>query len=103
MKKDVGRSLLTKSQLKKMFLSVPLWTPNPKQTAITRTFVFKNHINALVFIARTTVHAQVLNHHPEIVFTYNKVKISLSTHDAKGLSKMDFDLAKKIDLLKSSG
>jgi len=103
MKKDADGSLLTKGQLKKLLLQVPLWTINPKNIAITRTFLFKNHINALVFIARTTVHAQVMNHHPEILFTFNKVKISLSTHDVKGLTRKDLNLALKIDLLKSSG
>lgn len=95
--------LLKKAQIKKLLKKVPLWVPNAKETSLTRLFTFKNHIDALVFIARTTVHAQVQNHHPEIVYTFKKVKVILTTHDVKGLSKKDFDLALKIDTLSHGG
>jgi 4a-hydroxytetrahydrobiopterin dehydratase len=91
--------LLNKKEIAKALKKLPDWSANPKETAITHTRTFKNHIDALVFIARITVHAQVLGHHPEILFTYAKVKITLTTHDAKGLTKKDFELADKIALL----
>jgi 4a-hydroxytetrahydrobiopterin dehydratase len=91
--------LLNKKEIAKELKKLPEWSTNPKETSITYTRTFKNHIDALVFIARITVHAQVLGHHPEIVFTYNKVKVTLTTHDAKGLTKKDFELAQKIALL----
>jgi 4a-hydroxytetrahydrobiopterin dehydratase len=91
--------LLNKKEIAKAIKKLPDWSTNPKETAITHTRTFKNHIDALVFIARVTVHAQVLLHHPEILFTYSKVRITLTTHDAKGLTAKDFELANKIALL----
>lgn len=92
--------LLTKSELKKALKTLTEWTVNPKETQLTLTRTFDTHIDGLVFIARTTVHAQVLDHHPEIVFTFKKVKVLLTTHDVKGLTKKDIELAKKISQIK---
>ncbi len=97
MKKKV--TPLTKKEILKLKKSLPLWTFNKKETEISRTYTTKTHIDALVLIARITVHAQVLNHHPEIIFSYAKLKITLTTHDVKGLSKLDLELATQIDLL----
>jgi 4a-hydroxytetrahydrobiopterin dehydratase len=101
MKKSVV--LLKKGERTKLLKKVPLWSLSPKETTITRTFAFTSHIDALVLIARITVYAQVQNHHPEIHFTYCKVKVTLTTHDVKGLSTKDFELAQKIDSLKIGG
>lgn len=98
-----NKKALKKSEITKFLSKIDAWTLNSKATLITKTFSFKNHIDALVFVARVTVHAQVLDHHPEIVFSFKKVKIELSTHDVKGLSKLDFELAKKIDELDKRG
>jgi 4a-hydroxytetrahydrobiopterin dehydratase len=95
--------LLKKQERTKLLKKVPLWTLSAKENALVRTFTFTSHIDALVLIARITVHAQVQNHHPEILFTYNKVKVTLTSHDIKGLSSRDFELAQKIDSLKTSG
>lgn len=95
--------LLKKGEIKKLFKKVPLWVLNTKETNLSRLFTFKNHIDALVFVARTTVHAQVQDHHPEIVYTFKKVKVVLTTHDVKGLTKNDFELAQKIDTLSHGG
>ena len=51
----------------------------------------------LAFVAKVAVHAEVMNHHPDIELSYGKVKVKLSTHDAKGLTTLDFELAKRID------
>jgi 4a-hydroxytetrahydrobiopterin dehydratase len=92
-------ALLNNAELTRLLRLVPLWSLNKKQTELTRTFTHKGHIDALVFIARITVHAQVLNHHPTITFTYAKVKVALTTHDVGGLTKLDVELAKHIDAL----
>jgi 4a-hydroxytetrahydrobiopterin dehydratase len=90
-------------ELKKALKALPLWSVNPKATVLSRTFSFDNHIDALVFIARATVHAQVLDHHPEILFTFKKVKISLTTHDIKSITKKDIELAQKISSISTKG
>jgi 4a-hydroxytetrahydrobiopterin dehydratase len=91
--------LLTASQLKKSLKGLDGWTLPAKGTSLQKTFTFDGHVEALVFIARITVHAQVLNHHPEILFTFRKVRVTLTTHDVKGLSSLDIDLAKRIQQL----
>lgn len=91
---------LKKTETTKLLKSLSLWQVNPKNTILFKTVTFKNHIDALVFIARITVHAQVMDHHPDIEFSYKKVKVSVTSHEVKGLTKQDFELAKKIDALK---
>lgn len=90
-------------ELKKALKVLPLWSINPKATVLSCTVTFNNHIDALVFIARITVHAQVLDHHPEIVFSYKKVKVSLTTHEVKAITKKDIELAKKIASIGTKG
>lgn len=88
---------LTIGEISKSLKKIPEWTINAKQTEITRSFVFHNFLNGLAFIAKITVHAEILNHHPDIELTYQKVKVRLTTHDLKGLSNADMELAKRID------
>lgn len=64
---------------------------------IEKEFVFKNFIEALGFIFKVGIIAEKKNHHPEFFNVYNKVKIRLTTHDAKGVTAKDFDLAKAIE------
>ena len=96
-----GKKLLTKRQLKKTSKVLEYFEVTSKETKLTATFNFKSHIEALVFIARITVHAEVNQHHPDIQFSYKKVKVTLTTHEAKGLTSLDFKLAKKIESLKT--
>lgn len=100
MKKTV---LLNKTALTKHLKLLPDWVLNAKSTQVSKTFTFRDHIDALVFIARATVHAQVLDHHPEIVFSFRKVKVQLTTHDVKGISVKDIELAQRIDKIKNGG
>jgi len=92
------KKALTKRQVASALKKLPDWTLNKAGTQIARTFSFETHVDALVFIARITVHAEVLKHHPEVVFTHQKVKIKLMTHDADNqLTQLDIDVAKRID------
>jgi 4a-hydroxytetrahydrobiopterin dehydratase len=66
---------------------------------IEKKFVFKNFNQALGFIVQVGILAEKANHHPELFNVYNKVNIRLSTHDAKGLTDKDFNLANAIENL----
>ncbi len=90
---------LTLKQIEQALKKLPSWSVNSKATSLSFVKTFSHHIDALVFIARVTVHAEVLNHHPDISFSYKKVKIQLSTHDAQGVTKKDIELAQKIQTL----
>jgi len=67
---------------------------------IVKKYQFKNFIEAMGFIVKVGFIAEKLNHHPELFNTYNKVIIRLTTHDVKGVTTKDFDLAKAIDAIK---
>ena len=64
---------------------------------IHREIVFKNFIDAFSFMTAVALLAEKANHHPDWENAYNKVIISLSTHDAGGITEKDFALAKGID------
>ena len=64
-----------------------------------RTFEFASFVEAFGFMTRVAILAEKADHHPEWFNVYNKVEITLTTHDAGGLSKRDIALAKEIDAL----
>ena len=85
------------TDIQKALKKLPAWNANTKQTEIAKTFRFTSFVEGLAFIAKIAVHAEVMGHHPDIEFSYGKVKVRLSTHSVKGLSKLDFELAEKIE------
>jgi 4a-hydroxytetrahydrobiopterin dehydratase len=88
---------LNTSQIKQALGSVSDW--KKKGSAITRTFQFKDFPAAIKFVNSIARLAEKAGHHPDIDIRWNKVTLTLSTHDANGLTSKDFDLAKKFDQL----
>jgi len=68
-------------------------------TAITKTFRLKDHVAAVGLVMQVAVAAEVMNHHPEVAWVYNRVTFRLSTHDAGGVTALDLALAKRIEEL----
>ncbi len=66
-------------------------------TYISRSFTFKNFVNAFSFMTAVALEAEKMDHHPEWSNVYNKVTINLNTHSAGGITQLDFDLAQTID------
>ena len=64
---------------------------------LSRTFLFDSFVNAFGFMASVALTAEAMNHHPEWSNVYNRVTISLTTHDVGGISDLDFTLAQRID------
>ena len=75
------------------------WRDVAGRDAITRKFEFKDFSEAFGFMTRVALLAEKLDHHPEWSNVYSNVSITLSTHDAGGLSDKDVALAKVIDAL----
>jgi 4a-hydroxytetrahydrobiopterin dehydratase len=75
------------------------WTLQSDRDAIQKTFVFKNFVAAFGFMTRTALHAEKLNHHPEWSNVYKTVEVTLTTHDADGLSALDAQLGAIMDKL----
>jgi len=68
--------------------------------AIVKEFVLAGFTEATQFIAKLAAPANAMDHHPDVqLYRYKRVKISLTTHSAGGLTQNDFDLAAKIDAL----
>ena len=79
--------------------SHPDWRLVAGRDALMRDFVFADFSAAFAFMTRVALLAEAMNHHPEWFNVYNKVSITLSTHDAGGLTDRDTRLAVAIDAL----
>jgi 4a-hydroxytetrahydrobiopterin dehydratase len=66
---------------------------------LRREFKFADFVHAFGFMTSAAIEAEKLNHHPEWSNVYNKVTVNLVTHSAKGITELDFKLAKKMDAL----
>ena len=73
------------------------WREVKKRDAITKKFVFKDFNEAFGFMVRAALVAEKLNHHPEWFNVYKKVEVTLSTHEAGGLTDLDLKLAEAMD------
>jgi 4a-hydroxytetrahydrobiopterin dehydratase len=79
------------------YLSLHLKKWTYTETAIKRELKFKTFVEAFSFMTSIALEAEKMDHHPDWKNTYNTVVIGLNTHTAKGITMLDFDLAKKID------
>lgn len=75
------------------------WDMVDGRDAIQKTFVFKNFVEAFGFMTRVAIWAEKWNHHPEWSNVYKTVVVTLTTHDADGLSTLDAKLGAKCDEL----
>lgn len=73
------------------------WTEVEKRDAIYKEFKFKNFNQAFGFMSRVALLAEKMDHHPEWFNVYNKVQVTLSTHECSGLSQRDVKMAKFMD------
>ncbi|NKD76996.1 4a-hydroxytetrahydrobiopterin dehydratase [Haematospirillum sp. H1815] len=90
---------LTTSRRAELGQQLPLWSMVPGRDALFRSLVFSDFSQAFGFMSRVALAAEAINHHPEWFNVWNRVEITLSTHDAGGLSERDVDLALRIDQL----
>jgi 4a-hydroxytetrahydrobiopterin dehydratase len=82
---DVARRLKTLSE----------WSQPGEE--IQRTYRFKDFVQAMAFVERIAERAEAVQHHPDILIRYSRVTLSLSTHDAGGITEKDFDFASAAD------
>lgn len=88
---------LTAEQIKAALPTVPKWALDGR--AIRRTYELNDFMGSIKFVNATAQLAEDADHHPDIEIQWNKVTLTLSTHSEGGLTKKDFDLAKKLDAL----
>ncbi|MGI8525421.1 MAG: 4a-hydroxytetrahydrobiopterin dehydratase [Pseudolabrys sp.] len=73
------------------------WSEVSGRDAITKKFEFKDFNEAFGFMARAALIAEKMDHHPEWFNVYKKVEVTLSTHDAGGVTELDIKLAEAMD------
>lgn len=90
---------LTEAERAEALAALPEWSLRADGLAIERKFEFKSFSQAWAFMSRVALLAEKHDHHPEWSNVYNRVAITLTTHDAGGLSERDAKLARAIDKL----
>jgi 4a-hydroxytetrahydrobiopterin dehydratase len=90
---------LTDAEREELLAAHPEWTLRADGLAIERRFQFKNFSQAWAFMSRVALLAEKHDHHPEWSNVYNRVAVTLTTHDAGGLSERDAKMAGAIDKL----
>jgi 4a-hydroxytetrahydrobiopterin dehydratase len=75
------------------------WQEAAGRDAICKCFAFKDFNAAFGFMTRVALQAEKMDHHPEWINVYKTVQVTLSTHDAGGLTELDVKLAKAMDRL----
>lgn len=92
---------MTEQEIKTQLAALPDWALTGN--AIQRELVFSDFVAAFGFMSKVAPLAERANHHPDWSNSYNRLTISLSTHDAGGLTEKDFSLAHQIDQLALAG
>ncbi|MXO56420.1 4a-hydroxytetrahydrobiopterin dehydratase [Pontixanthobacter gangjinensis] len=90
---------LTQQECETMLGNLPGWSLRSDGKAIERTFEFADFVRAFGFMSSVAILAEKQDHHPEWFNVYNKVEMTLTTHDAGGLSQRDATLAEAIEAL----
>ena len=92
---------LTEAEVAEHMKALPGWELG--EDRISRTFRFKDFVEAFGFLARVALVAEQMNHHPEWKNVWATVDVELSTHDAGGLTELDMKMAAKMDALSGLG
>jgi 4a-hydroxytetrahydrobiopterin dehydratase len=88
---------LDAERARQLVSNLPDWRLDEARGAISREFVFADFARAFAFMTQIALLAERRDHHPEWSNVYNKVRITLTTHDAGGLTQRDIDLARACD------
>ena len=90
---------LSKIEVNKKLKRLSGWKIVRGRNAITKTFKFDNFVSAFNWMTTIAVYAEQKNHHPEWSNIYNNVEVTLSTHDVSGVTQLDIDMAKQMNLI----
>ena len=91
---------LSDEEVKACMAGVPNWKLDAGK--LRRDFSFGDFSQAFGFMTRSALVAETLDHHPEWSNVYNRVEVHLTTHDAGGLTELDFELARRMDEIAAS-
>ena len=94
-----GSPALDQAGIDSLAPHIPLWHIQPDAKSIEREFKFTDYYETMAFVNALAWIAHHEDHHPDLVVTFNRCKVTYSTHTVKGLSRNDFICAAKIDAL----
>ncbi|MGP1272756.1 MAG: 4a-hydroxytetrahydrobiopterin dehydratase [Phycisphaerales bacterium] len=86
---------LSESEIKSALQALPDWSEVGGE--LQRTFQFDDFVASMSFVQRVADYAERAQHHPDILIRYNKVTLTVSTHDAGGITPKDTELARVAD------
>lgn len=86
--------LLTDAEIQERASKLEGWKVQGKELLLNRKF--QDFVEAIAFVNKIVEPAEAAGHHPDLEISYNKVKVTLTTHDAGGLTSKDFELAQVI-------
>ncbi len=92
---EKGQKPMGPDEIRELSREVPQWNAGDK--SMERDFKFKDFNQAMAFVNKVAEAASEEDHHPDILISYNKVKLTFSTHKIGGLSRNDFIMAAKVD------
>jgi 4a-hydroxytetrahydrobiopterin dehydratase len=90
-------TVLSDAEVQQALGQLPGWKRSGK--LIERNYGFENFIKAMEFVNRIAEAAEAVNHHPDILISYNKVTLSLISHDSGGVTQRDIKMASRINEL----
>jgi len=90
-------TVLSQPEVQQALQQLPGWKLNGK--AIERAFQFDNFVKAMEFVNQIAEAAEAVNHHPDILISYNKVTLTLVSHDSGGVTHRDIKMAGRINEL----
>ena len=99
----MARARSTEDEITAGLAALPGWSRVEGRSAIGKRFTFEDFNQAWGFMSRAALVAEKLDHHPEWTNVWNRVDVTLSTHDAGGLSALDFKLAEALERIARAG
>ena len=90
---------MTSEQILERLKQTPEWSLDNEAKKISREFTFKDFAEAMTFANKIAAIAEEEGHHPDLLISWGKVDVELTTHSVGGLSGKDFSLAAKIDAI----
>ena len=88
---------LSKTEVTKKLKKLSGWRPVKGRNAITKTFKFNDFTKAFGWMTSMALYAEKKDHHPEWFNVYSTIEVTLSTHDAGGVTNLDMDMAREMN------
>lgn len=93
----MAKPTLNQDELNTALAELEDWELSGDGKSISKKFKFSNFVNAFGFMTKMAIVAEKMNHHPEWFNVYNRVEVTLTTHDSGGITELDAKLAARMN------